>query len=149
MIKRLAATMSVIDSLTKSTSIMKTISVTNSKKVFPTGDPNFSVKQAFPANLDHSDIDPFLMLDHFGPKVSTGVETHPDSFPVDWHPHRGMDIMTYLVQGVGRHADSLGNRGSYATPGMQWISVGSGIEHAEGGGDPEGVYICLLFPLFC
>jgi redox-sensitive bicupin YhaK (pirin superfamily) len=36
---------------------------------------------------------------------------------VGWHPHRGMDIMTYLVEGVGRHADSLGNRGEFVSPG--------------------------------
>jgi redox-sensitive bicupin YhaK (pirin superfamily) len=39
---------------------------------------------------------------------------------------------------VGRHADSLGNRGTYSTPGMQWMSVGSGVEHAEAGGTPAG-----------
>ena len=48
----------------------------------------------------------------------------------------GMDIMTYLISGTGRHADSLGNRGEFKSPGAQWISVGSGIEHAEGGGSP-------------
>lgn len=70
-----------------------------------------------------------------------GKQKNPDDFDVPWHPHRGMDILTYLVQGTGRHADSLGNRGEYASPGMQWISVGSGIEHAEGGGTPAGVHI--------
>jgi len=49
-----------------------------------------------------------------------------------------MDIMTYLREGTGRHADSLGNVGEFASPGFQWISVGSGIEHAEGGGTPDG-----------
>jgi len=77
------------------------------------------------------------MLDHFGPKASAGL-LGPDSFTVPWHPHRGQDILTYLIQGVGRHADSLGNRETYATPGAQWISVGSGIMHAEGGGTPAG-----------
>ena len=53
------------------------------------------------------------------------------------HEHvLGMDIMTYLISGTGRHADSLGNRGEFKSPGAQWISVGSGIEHAEGGGSP-------------
>ena len=50
----------------------------------------------------------------------------------------GMDIMTYMKEGIGRHADSLGNREEFASPGFQWISVGSGIEHAEGGGTPIG-----------
>ena len=57
----------------------------------------------------------------------------PDHFPVDWHPHRGMDILSYFRTGLGRHGDSLGNRESFETPGMQWMSVGSGVEHAEGG----------------
>ena len=83
-------------------------------------------------------IDPFLMCDEFGPTVSKGLETDPDKFGVDWHPHVGMDICTYLREGTGRHADSMGNRGTFASPGFQWISVGSGIEHAEGGGTPRG-----------
>lgn len=48
------------------------------------------------------------------------------------------DLLTYLVQGVGRHADSMGNREEFIAPGMQWLSAGSGIEHAEGGGTPQG-----------
>jgi hypothetical protein len=147
----------------------------------------------------------------------------PDEFPVGWHPHRGQDVVSYLVccadptrscvdshrsvnhtpfglpcfylappppythlpscprrvmtctrcpcnsvahllivpcdpltgcccrcccccwrhalqvEGVGRHADSLGNRGEYSAPGMQWMSTGSGVEHAEGGGTPAGM----------
>lgn len=58
---------------------------------------------------------------------------------LDWHPHRGMDILSYLRTGVGRHGDSLGNREEYATPGMQWMSVGSGVYHAEGGNTPKDV----------
>lgn len=105
---------------------------------YPTGNPNFAVQQAFPAAFSETDCDPFLMMDHFGPTVSKGVETDPDKFPVDWHPHRGIDILTYIIKGNGRHADSLGNRETFKSPGMQWISVGSGIEHAEGGGTPKG-----------
>lgn len=76
--------------------------------------------------------------DFFGPSKSKGRETDPDAFEVGWHPHRGMDICTYLIEGTGRHADSLGNREMFASPGMQWCSVGSGIEHAEGGGTEAG-----------
>ena len=108
------------------------------QKTHPTGDPKFSVMQAFPATVAAAESDPFLMCDHFGPTLSKGVAKHPDEFPIPWHPHRGMDILTYLTRGVGRHGDSLGNREEFATPGMQWISVGSGIEHAEGGGTPAG-----------
>ena len=105
--------------------------------VHPTGDPKFAVQQAFPAGFSAEESDPFLMCDFFS-AVSKGVETNPDKFPVGWHPHRGMDICTYMKEGVGRHADSLGNRGTFSTPGLQWISVGSGIEHAEAGGTLAG-----------
>lgn len=94
--------------------------------------------QAFPAGIPAEESDPFLMCDYFGPSKSNGESKHEDEFPIGWHPHRGMDIATYLKQGIGRHADSLGNRGTFKTPGLQWISVGSGIEHAEGGGNPKG-----------
>ena len=110
-----------------------------SKKSFPTGNPDFSVQQAFPGSFKSElDTDPFLMCDYFGPKESEGIITDPDKFVVPWHPHRGMDICTYMTEGNGRHADSLGNRETFSSPGMQWISVGSGIEHAESGGTPKG-----------
>jgi redox-sensitive bicupin YhaK (pirin superfamily) len=57
---------------------------------------------------------------------------------VPWHAHHGMEILSYMVEGCGRHADSMGNRETFASPGFQWMSVGSGIEHAEGGGTPRG-----------
>jgi redox-sensitive bicupin YhaK (pirin superfamily) len=113
-------------------------SLKKAKITYPTGDPKFSVLQAFPAPLSAEETDPFLMCDFFGPAISKGLASHPDDFQVGWHPHRGMDILTYMKEGVGRHADSLGNRGEFLSPGMQWISVGSGIEHAEGGGTPAG-----------
>ncbi len=77
--------------------------------------------QAFPAAISAEEADPFLMCDHLGPVVSTGRETDPDSFPVDWHPHRGQDVLTYLVEGVSRHADSLGNRGEFGTLPKLWL----------------------------
>lgn len=122
----------------RSSNLLRVLGVRTAKTTYPTGNPNFAVKQAFPAGFDEEESDPFLMCDYFGPAISKGKITDPDKFDVPWHPHRGMDIATYLKEGVGRHADSLGNRGEYATPGMQWISVGSGIEHAEGGGTPAG-----------
>mmetsp|Transcript_110895 Transcript_110895/g.155664 ORF Transcript_110895/g.155664 Transcript_110895/m.155664 type:complete len:328 (-) Transcript_110895:194-1177(-) len=118
--------------------VMPVIEVRAAQVTHPTGDPKFSVMQPFPAGISEKDADPFLMCDEFGPSVSSGVETHPDKFPVAWHPHMGMDIMTYMREGYGRHADSLGNRETFQGPGFQWISVGSGIEHAEGGGTPKG-----------
>lgn len=136
-VKPLFALSTVTASITATN--MKSLAVRQAKITYPTGNKSFAVLQAFPAGFTAEEADPFLMCDEFGPSKSTGVITDPDQFPVGWHPHRGMDIMTYLVQGYGRHADSLGHRGGYATPGMQWISVGSGIEHAEGGGTPEGM----------
>ena len=118
--------------------LMPVLKVALSKVTYPTGNKAFSVMQAFPAAISEAEADPFLMCDHFGPTKSKGVAAHADAFDVPWHPHRGMDIATYLISGVGRHADSLGNRETFETPGLQFCSVGSGIEHAEGGGTPVG-----------
>lgn len=117
---------------------MPIIAVRQSKVAYPTGNKNFAVQQPFPAAFSAEEADPFLMCDFFGPNKSTGKAKHPDEFPLAWHPHRGMDILTYIIEGTGRHGDSMGNREEFASPGMQWISVGSGIEHAEGGGTAEG-----------
>eukprot|EP00808_Paulinella_micropora_P000475 g60663.t1 len=117
---------------------MKSLGVRAAGKTYPTGNKNFAVMQPWPHAFSAEEADPFLMCDEFGPTLSKGLVTDEDEFPVGWHPHRGMDIMTYLIAGTGRHADSLGNRGTFQSPGMQWISVGSGIEHAEGGGTPAG-----------
>ena len=118
---------------------MRLLKVVGARKTYPTGDPSFAVQQPFPASLTTEEVDPFLMCDFFGPALSDGVATDPDEFPVDWHPHRGFDIATYMIEGRGRHADSMGNRETFEAPGMQWASVGSGIEHAEGGGTPAGM----------
>jgi redox-sensitive bicupin YhaK (pirin superfamily) len=118
--------------------MMKLIGMITARIAYPTGNPNFAVQQAFPASFRAEQTDPFLMCDFFGPTKSEGKEKNPDQFPVDWHPHRGMDVLTYLIEGIGRHADSLGNREEFTAPGMQWCAAGSGIEHAEGGGTPLG-----------
>lgn len=115
---------------------MQFVRMAKAKKTFPTSNPNFSVMQSFPAGIPPEDSDPFLMCDQYDYESLGPLAI--DEYSADWHPHRGMDIMSYLVSGVGRHADSLGNRGTFASPGMQWMSVGSGIEHAEGGGTPLG-----------
>ncbi|KAH9260620.1 hypothetical protein BASA81_001087 [Batrachochytrium salamandrivorans] len=118
---------------------MKLLATLSTRVSYPTGSKLFAVEQAFPgAGLTPEQTDPFLMCDFFGPTISQGVETNPDQFPVGWHPHRGMDVVTYLIEGVGRHADSMGNRETFNSPGMQWCRTGSGIEHAEGGGTPAG-----------
>ena len=98
------------------------------------------MQQSMPSIVSEAEADPFLMCDEFGPTPSRkayGNDTD-DGFDVAWHPHHGMDILSYMVEGNGRHADSMGNRETFASPGFQWMSVGSGIEHAEGGGTPAG-----------
>jgi len=119
----------------------KIVETATARTTYPTGDRSFAVKQAFPAGISAESADPFLMLDHFGPTLSHGSKEGPDEFPVDWHPHRGQDLLTYMIEGKIRHADSMGNRGECDVPGAQWISAGSGIEHAEGGGVPAGQYM--------
>lgn len=103
----------------------------------PFGDER-TVQQAFPAGIDTTTADPFLMCDYFNATETKGKAANVDEFPVDWHPHRGFDICSYLKSGTGRHGDSLGNRETFSTPGMQWMSTGSGVVHAEGGGNEQG-----------
>lgn len=114
--------------------------VKDSKAANPTGDPNFTVQQCMPGAVPESECDPFMMCDEFGPTLSKGAYGNDtdEGFDVPWHPHHGMDILSYIIEGKGRHADSMGNRETFDSPGFQWISVGSGIEHAEGGGTPKG-----------
>jgi redox-sensitive bicupin YhaK (pirin superfamily) len=78
--------------------------------------------------------DPFLLLDDFR---SDEPEDYRRGFP--WHPHRGMETITYVLRGRVEHADSLGNRGVIAPGDVQWMTAGSGIIHQEmPKGDPSG-----------
>lgn len=72
------------------------------------------------------DFDPFLMLDGFD---STDPEDYIKGFP--WHPHRGIETITYLIQGKVEHGDSLGNKGTIHNMECQWMTAGSGIIHQE------------------
>lgn len=75
---------------------------------------------------DTADFDPFLMLDAFD---STNPDDYTKGFP--WHPHRGIETITYLIKGDIEHGDSLGNRGSIYNGDCQWMTAGSGIIHQE------------------
>lgn len=75
---------------------------------------------------DTKDFDPFLMLDAFD---STNPNDYIKGFP--WHPHRGIETITYLVNGDIEHGDSLGNKGSILDGECQWMTAGSGIIHQE------------------
>src|SRR5439155_11284196 len=69
-----------------------------------------------------SDFDPFLLLDDFRNDVP---EEYLKGFP--WHPHRGIETITYVLAGTVEHKDSLGNRGAIASGDVQWMTAGSGI----------------------
>ena len=105
-------------------SVMAIRYVRNSNTAHPTGDPSFAVQQCIPGVVPEAEADPFLMCDEFGPTPSKGA--YPDDsdagFDVPWHPHHGMDILSYMVEGCGRHADSMGNRETFKSPGFQWMS---------------------------
>ncbi len=75
---------------------------------------------------DTKDYDPFLMLDAFD---SVNAEDYTKGFP--WHPHRGIETITYLINGDIEHGDSLGNSGSILDGDCQWMTAGSGIIHQE------------------
>lgn len=75
---------------------------------------------------DTKDMDPFLMLDAF---ASTNSEDYIKGFP--WHPHRGIETVTYLLDGSIEHGDNLGNKGVIRPGECQWMTAGSGIIHQE------------------
>ena len=75
---------------------------------------------------DTKETDPFLLLDDFRNDVPGDYSA---GFP--WHPHRGMETITYVLAGEVEHADSLGNRGSIGAGDVQWMTAGSGIIHHE------------------
>ena len=81
-----------------------------------------------------SDFDPFLLLDDFR---NDRPEHYRAGFP--WHPHRGIETITYVLAGTVEHGDSLGNSGAIAAGDVQWMTAGSGIIHQEmPKGDPAG-----------
>lgn len=80
------------------------------------------------------EADPFLLFDDFR---NERPEDYLKGFP--WHPHRGIETITYVLAGSVDHGDSLGNTGSLAAGDVQWMTAGSGIMHQEmPQGDPSG-----------
>jgi quercetin 2,3-dioxygenase len=71
-------------------------------------------------------FDPFLLLDSFG---SQNADEYLAGFP--WHPHRGIETVTYMLDGTVKHGDSLGNSGVIGPGDLQWMTAGSGIIHEE------------------
>jgi redox-sensitive bicupin YhaK (pirin superfamily) len=72
------------------------------------------------------EFDPFLLLDDFR---NDNPDQYLAGFP--WHPHRGMETITYVLAGNVDHGDSLGNRGTLGSGDVQWMTAGSGILHQE------------------
>ncbi len=83
---------------------------------------------------DTSEFDPFLLFDDFR---NDRPDDYLAGFP--WHPHRGIETITYVLAGTVDHGDSLGNRGALGAGDVQWMTAGSGILHQEmPRGDAQG-----------
>jgi redox-sensitive bicupin YhaK (pirin superfamily) len=83
------------------------------------------LKRAF-GNQEAPGLDPFLLLDDFR---SDDPSKYLPGFP--WHPHRGIETITYVLEGDVEHGDSMGNRGDITAGDVQWMTAGSGIVHQE------------------
>ena len=76
---------------------------------------------------DHTKLtDPFLLLDHFG---SDNPDDYIKGFP--WHPHRGIETVTYMLGGTVDHGDNIGNSGTIGPGDIQWMTAGGGVIHQE------------------
>ncbi len=75
---------------------------------------------------DPAEVDPFLLLDDFR---NERPEDYLAGFP--WHPHRGIETITYVLAGSVEHGDSMGNKGVISSGDVQWMTAGSGIIHQE------------------
>lgn len=86
----------------------------------------FKVRRPFPG-IDLSLADPFLLLDHMG-----AVEYGPgEAKGAPWHPHRGFETVTYMIDGAFEHQDSTGGGGLITNGSTQWMTAGSGVLHSE------------------
>lgn len=85
-------------------------------------------------------LDPFLLLDYFD---SENPDDYRRGFP--WHPHRGIETITYLIHGRISHGDSLGNKGMIEPLGCQWMTAGRGILHQEMPQETPRILGCQLW----
>ncbi len=108
--------------------------VKNTKQAIPTMEgAGVKLHRAFGFN-DTSQTDPFLLFDDFRNDNPADYEA---GFP--WHPHRGIETITYVLAGQANHQDSLGNSGTLGAGDVQWMTAGSGIMHQEmPKGDKDG-----------
>lgn len=76
----------------------------------------------------HPELSPFLMLDHFGPADFSPAQKRRG---VGWHPHRGFETVTVLLEGEVEHTDTAGNGGVIGPGDVQWMTAGAGLLHQE------------------
>lgn len=108
------------------------------------------LRQPIPSR-DIPRVNPFLLLHHYGPYP---INKQSNPFDLGPHPHRGFEPITFLIQGEQEHRDSLGNIQTIKSGGVQWITSGNGILHAEGptkefiekSGELEGIQLWLNLP---
>jgi len=106
------------------------------------------IRRAFAAH-GNVFVDPFIMLDHFGPS-----EIGPGSRGFPPHPHKGFETVTYMLSGEMEHRDSTGNRAVIGPGDVQWMTAGAGIVHSETppeafkaqGGTIEGLQLWVNLP---
>ena len=87
----------------------------------------FVVARPFPGDFSLAEADPFLLLDHVGPQVNGPGEAKG----APWHPHRGIETVSYILDGEIAHHDSNGGGGVIAEGDTQWMTAGGGILHDE------------------
>ena len=87
----------------------------------------FVIRRPFPGELSMAEADPFLLLDHLGPQVNQPNEAKG----APWHPHRGFETVSYILDGEIAHHDTNGGGGVIREGDTQWMTAGSGILHDE------------------
>ena len=100
------------------------VSITSAPSAFE--GEGFPVKRAF-AGIDLKVLDPFIHMDEMGEVDYAPGEPKGTS----WHPHRGFETVTYIIDGIFDHQDSFGGGGTITNGGTQWMTAGSGILHIE------------------
>src|SRR5262245_32198236 len=85
------------------------------------------IRRVFPGVLSMAEADPFLLLDHAGPTLNRPGEAKG----APWHPHRGFETVTYMLDGELAHRDTTGGGGVIAEGETQWMTAGGGIQHEE------------------
>jgi redox-sensitive bicupin YhaK (pirin superfamily) len=110
----------------------------------------FTISRPFPGELSMGEADPFLLLDHLGPQFNGPNEAKG----APWHPHRGFETVSYILDGEIAHHDTNGGGGVIAEGDTQWMTAGGGILHDElptekmyrGGGPAHAVQLWVNLP---